>query len=245
MANQYGIKEVADVTFYDISTGDPVFTFDSLSVSNIENAAETVEATGGRGNATLVRWDFGRTATLTMQDALISLESLGLLAGNVVEDYTGQLDGSEMVNVDGTDATAPLEQEGLSSVSYFDDEGVIQTAVVGGVGELEGATDVASGFEGVSGPVRVYYRYDAPEGTKAVTFSTDKFPGQYRVVGETIARDANTGVDKAAQFVIPKASLQSGFTFTMDAANPSVFDFTMSVLKDSASTDLYKILITE
>src|SRR5690606_27849230 len=66
---RYGLKEVADVVFFDIKTGRPVLIFDTLKVSNIENAAESTEASGGKGNAPLVSWDYGRTATLTMQDA--------------------------------------------------------------------------------------------------------------------------------------------------------------------------------
>ena len=45
---RYGIKEVADVTFYDInndgSVGKPVLVLDSLKVTSIEQTAETTEA---------------------------------------------------------------------------------------------------------------------------------------------------------------------------------------------------------
>ena len=56
--DRYGIKEVADVTFYKIKNdgtrGDPVLYLDTLKVSTIEQTAETVDARGGKGNPKLV-----------------------------------------------------------------------------------------------------------------------------------------------------------------------------------------------
>ena len=82
--SKFGIKEVADVIFFDIATGKPVLFFDTLKTSSIENASETTDATGGRGNAKLMTWNYSRTATLQMQDALLSLESMAVLAGTEV-----------------------------------------------------------------------------------------------------------------------------------------------------------------
>jgi hypothetical protein len=59
--DRYGIKEVADVTFYDLdNTGrptNPVLYLDTLKVSTIEQTAENVAARGGKGNANLIMWD--------------------------------------------------------------------------------------------------------------------------------------------------------------------------------------------
>lgn len=52
--DRYGIKEVADVTFYEINDdgtpGAPVLYLDTLKVSTIEQTAEQAEARGGKGN---------------------------------------------------------------------------------------------------------------------------------------------------------------------------------------------------
>lgn len=103
---RFGIKEVADVRFYDIETGadasataaynaikgkNPVIEFDTLKVSNIESTAENSEARGGKGNAALISWDYGREITVTIEDALMSMECLALLFENSVtgtEDIT-------------------------------------------------------------------------------------------------------------------------------------------------------------
>ena len=47
----------------------------------------------------MVTWNYGRTATLTMQDALLSMDSLSLLAGNEVVTTGFTLSGREKVTV--------------------------------------------------------------------------------------------------------------------------------------------------
>lgn len=102
--DRFGIKEVADVHFYNVPTiaaeggetianyitaleaATPVISFDTLKVSNIESTAENSEARGGKGNASLISWDYGREVTVTLEDALLSLETLSLLFEN---DPTG------------------------------------------------------------------------------------------------------------------------------------------------------------
>lgn len=102
-ADRFGIKEVADVHFYAVpkiegeetldafvtalEAATPVISFDTLKVSNIESTAETSEARGGKGNAALISWDYGREVTVTLEDALMSLETLSLL---FEDDPTGK-----------------------------------------------------------------------------------------------------------------------------------------------------------
>ena len=100
---RFGIKEVADVRFYDVPDlgetpetaaaiyeaikGDtPVIEFDTLKVSNIESTAESSDARGGKGNAALISWDYGREVTVTIEDALMSMECLSLLFGDKTTD---------------------------------------------------------------------------------------------------------------------------------------------------------------
>lgn len=92
---QFGIKEVADVAFYnqgDVvynpSTGEvtatkaPILVFDTLKTSSLEFTGETTEARGGKGNAVLMSWDHSREATLTLEDALLSAKSLATMLSN-------------------------------------------------------------------------------------------------------------------------------------------------------------------
>ena len=99
----FGIKEVSDVAFYNVDavteadgvltiTEEPLFILDTLKVSNIENTAEQTDAKGGKGNAPLITWDYGREITISLQDAVLSEKTLSLMfegdasaTGNVIE----------------------------------------------------------------------------------------------------------------------------------------------------------------
>ena len=85
--DRYGIKEVADVTFYDIDPvtgepGKPVLYLDTLKVSTIEQTSETSDARGGKGNPKLISWDYGKEVNVTLEDALFSAKSLSIMFGN-------------------------------------------------------------------------------------------------------------------------------------------------------------------
>ena len=241
--SKFAIKEVADVTFFDIETGKPVIFFDTLKVSTIENESETAEARGGRGNGVLTTWNYGRTATLTMQDALLSMDSLSLLAGNEVVTTGFTLSGREKVTVPaGGKITLPHVPATGKTISIYKTVGGVLTEEV----VIDGTTVTRTGAE-ITGLkagdiVSVFYEYDAPVGAQMVKFTSDAFPGTYRVVGDTIVRDQATGKDKVAQFLIPKASLQSGFSLSLDVENPAVFDFNLNIMKEADSQDLYQII---
>lgn len=90
--DKYGIKEVANVYFEALEDdlgagvykGDIVLYLDSLKVSTIETTAENVAAQGGWGNPRLIQWDYGKEINLTLEDALMSLESLRFMLGGAI-----------------------------------------------------------------------------------------------------------------------------------------------------------------
>jgi len=91
--DKYGIKEVANVYFEalddDLATGvyagDIVLFLDTLKVSTIETTAENTAAQGGWGNPKLVQWDYGKEINITLEDALMSLESLRFMLGGAIK----------------------------------------------------------------------------------------------------------------------------------------------------------------
>lgn len=82
---KYGIKEVADVTFYNINyIGDeviytPVLHLDTLKVSTISKTAQKTSATGGKGNKKLISWSYGKEFSLNLEDALFTPASMSLV----------------------------------------------------------------------------------------------------------------------------------------------------------------------
>lgn len=84
--DRYGIKEVADVTFYKIDSegkpAEPVLFLDTLKISTIEQTAETADARGGKGNPKLITWDYGKEITVNIEDALFSPKSMSIMLGD-------------------------------------------------------------------------------------------------------------------------------------------------------------------
>ena len=83
---QYGIKEVADVTLYTIELDEndeeiyiPVLYLDTLKISSIEQTAEQTSARGGLGNPHLITWDYGKEITVNLEDALYTPASMSML----------------------------------------------------------------------------------------------------------------------------------------------------------------------
>lgn len=122
----YGLKEVADLYFFPVNTSvsvslntsngvftvsgtsgasavDPKFIFDTLKVSNIEVSAEDTSATGGKGNAELINWSYGKEITLTIEDAVFNLSTLDLLFGST----EGTVDASGAKTITITPETFP------------------------------------------------------------------------------------------------------------------------------------------
>ena len=91
--DKYGIKEVANVYFEALDDdipagvykGDIVLFLDTLKVSTIETTAENTAAQGGWGNPKLVQWDYGKEINITLEDALMSLESLRFMLGGAIK----------------------------------------------------------------------------------------------------------------------------------------------------------------
>ena len=79
---QYGIREVADVTFYSITRiGDeefyiPVLYFDTLKVTTVDKTVSTVSSNAGVGNGKIMSWNFNKDLKLKLEDALFSQMSL-------------------------------------------------------------------------------------------------------------------------------------------------------------------------
>lgn len=65
-------------------------------------------------------------------------------------------------------------------------------------------------------------------GVTEVQIEPGSFGGYFYVEAQTLFRREDSGKDMAAEIIIPKAKVQSAFTFTMAASgDPSTFDFVM------------------
>ena len=230
--DRYGIKEVADVQFYEIdaATGKPgklVLYLDTLKVSTIEQTADNVEAKGGKGNPSLVSWDYNKDINVTLEDALFSAKSMAImfggekaasgLTGNDTSAYspyhTFRFEAGKASSfTSGSTQTINGSTFTISDLSFYDENGVSSSSAPSGAGYVTAKLQVKDSV--------------------TIDISNDSFPGTYYVVGDTYARSDIDGHDDFFQFVIPKAKVTSENTITMEAdGDPSVFNLNLRVLR--------------
>jgi len=232
MANildKYGIKEVADVTIYSIAAGGvttPVLFLDTLKVSTIEQTAEQSEAKGGKGNSPLIIWDFGKELTVTLEDALFTPKSMQIMFGSGSTALTGAITTiTKMVYTANLSAytaaqTALLTTQKPTAFKYY------QAADMSEI-----ATAVTATW---TNPAYVLETWGTASNLTAYTIdvSANSFPGTYKIVGDTYARNKETGIDEYFQFIIPQAKMGPENTITLEAeGDPTVFNMTMRVLR--------------
>lgn len=363
--SRFGSHEILDCTFYKIDALPanrlPIMHFDTLKASTIETGVEEAKASGGRYNPVLLAWDYGRSGSMKITDALMSAESVGMLAGkhNTVpltagaetihkfetltvnssnkvtlaqstvtinkiysliyneqygtafvaaggsgrnyaisggeitfgsataaakiiglttsvvtltasSAYSGDIgnsititlldpvaaNASEIVTVDGLNISVLLKGSGSaitstgatvqSAINAHAGASSLVTASAGGAGVMLAcsATALVSGAGVAPGnQVVVYYSYTSSATAKSWTIKTDSFPDEYKIIGSTIVKNDQTGLDEAFQVIIDRAKLKSGFTMNFNAeGDASTLEFDIAILKPSDSTDMIKMI---
>lgn len=212
----------------------PVLFLDSLKISTLEQTAEESEATGGQGDSTLISWDFKKAITLNLEDALYSPASMSAMFGSGGNDFKDgikkltKLDRTEkavasktFVVPSGNSLGVPSEGENIAATVYIDPMTMLP---------FEDGTPIVEG--------EVYLKFTrtiADLGKslgETIEISAEKFPGTYRITGETMSTDQQTGKEKRFQFEIPKAKMKSEQTINLEASgDPTVFSMSMKVLR--------------
>ena len=252
MANildRYGIKEVADVTFYKLDSAGvpmyPVLYLDTLKVSTLEQTAETTDARGGKGNAKLISWDYNKEITVTLEDALFSAKSLAIMFGNgSVKTYTG----ASALIMKTEQFTIPSTETKNLSIGTLTTSGSDwwKTTVTGPDGKIYTKQNPKFYDADVTATEReklaqlttlvagksYFCTYDLKVDGSVIEVSANTFPGTYYVTGDTFARNEASGEDEFFQFIIPKAKVTSENTITLEAeGDPSVFNMNLTVLR--------------
>lgn len=237
MANileRYGIKEVADVTFYDINSdgtrGAAVLYLDTLKVSTIEQTAEEAEARGGKGNPPLIIWDYGKEITVTLEDALFSAKSLAIMFGDSTLSSATKI--TKTITFKGKTVPINIELPGGKVVAVPDDAKVYDAKGVE-KGTKKTLTDSTASTTLTAGETYFLVSELTVDGQE-IEISANSFPGTYYVTGDTYARSEVTGKDEFFQFIIQKAKVQSENTITLEAeGDPSVFNMNLRVMRPS------------
>lgn len=252
-AKRFGVVTVIDATLFDIVTGEPILELDTLKMANISTEAEEKEIRGGQQASQLIIYDYARTASMEMQDALGSIASMQYMWGNtlvdenitkhikvpavVVEDdqvtpsvFTVEVPGRVFSN---TAVTIALPEDN-------GDDGERQVFKFVGSTPTEGPTTITIPLVGgadlftAGDKVTVYAEVLAGPGAQSLTLSTTSFSNNVKIVGKTFVIDQATGVRKAAELVIHNFQLNPTFELMFDSeGEASVFDFSGRALQDA------------
>lgn len=253
--DKFGVKEVLDVTLYDMKTNKPVIRFDTLKSASINVTAEKVYARGGRGNPKLITWELNKEATMTVEDALLSPKSFELASGVAVTTaaQTLPMRQSTEYGSDGqskgdlfplkvasgkiTLAYAPVGgKENVFVYKADDDCGTPLTisALTAKEATVTGATD--------GDAVIAYYDFTSPASTQTFTIDSNHFAGTYKLVGDTVVRNKETGLDEPFKVIIPNIKWSSAFSFNFSAeGDPSTQSFECEILKPSNSNTMIQL----
>lgn len=232
--DKYGIKEVADVTFYELGdTGlptNPVLYLDTLKVSTLEQTGEAYDARGGKGNAILLSWDSNKEINVTLEDALFSAKSMAIMFGNgTTKEYNNFIMKTEEFTATGTELPVAGANASGWKYQYEGPDGKLYYKFNPKFYDAKGEKVAAL----VAGQ-KYFCSYDVVASGSVIDVSANSFPGTYYVTGDTFARSNESGNDEFFQFILPKAKVTSENTITLEAdGDPSVFNMNLKVLRPS------------
>jgi hypothetical protein len=237
MANvfeQYGIKEVADVTIYRVTkdpatgaeTETPFLFLDTLKVSTLEQTSEQSDARGGKGNPKLITWDYGKEINVTLEDALYSPASMALMWGgkdSAFKTVSRKLEKflKYKTKEEGEDLKTVQDGKGNAWTvkGYFLDNGTYSATVPTSIPKNK----------------VLNLKVEDQRNVQVLEITADDFPGTYKVIGDTYARNRNTGEDEYFQFIIHRAKMSTEQTLTLQAeGDPTTFNLNMTVLRPEA-----------
>lgn len=155
---KFGVRQCANIVFRakqetvigekTFHVGQPVLYIDTATTSSLEQAATTVYAQGGRGNARLIAWEGEKTMTFTLTDALLSPIGFHVLSGAGLFKRGNGNQGSETgdkVHFHMTSmATMTIEGTGATAVGKIDlTEALLKFGAEGTAGRASICTDDA------------------------------------------------------------------------------------------------------
>jgi hypothetical protein len=246
---------------------DPILFFDSAKTSTVESTVATVYAQGGRGNPRLLAWDGDKVVTFMFEDALMSPASFSALSGADLINGDAQVISlhltEKVTTVAGTAAYSaskiilsdldgdPTDYANKTFVKVLklDDQGDI-VSLISLASATVSSTTVSLTIDAIPitilavGDHALVDFYVKQVGGSTMEITAEKFAGYYYVEANTLFRGTD-GKDYPAQFTIPKAKVQSNFTFTMaPTGDPSTWTFNLDAFPAKTRFASKKVMFT-
>jgi len=236
--NTYGLREVADLTFYDLTTNRPFLYLPYALTSSNEHTSQVTYARGGKGNPKRMIFDGNRESTLKISTQLFDFRIISLLAGaEVTSGSTNIFKREELVvteNAGNMEVVLSMPPANGSIAIYLIDEDAFQ-------GE-ECAISVNGSAVTITSPITAgekviaYYQHLSGSAAEKISFKTDKFPKACKVIGDTLLKNEATNENEPFQMIVYKAKPQANFTLNMTSeGEPTKLDMTFELMADSSN----------
>ena len=168
-------------------------------------------------------------------DAAVNAEGKATVTLAELQEETGKTSATEFLVckhkeipvyatvIDGSGAGIEFVANDITAtgVAYLNDESLLQVT-------KENPVTFDLGAEYANKTVKLDFYLAMNKGVTNVEIKPSDFGGFFYVEAQTLFRREDTGLDMAAEIILPKVKVQSGFTFSMAASgDPSTFTFTM------------------
>lgn len=228
------VKDITICRFEkETTTYIPCLYFDTLKTTSWAQTCEEVSATGGKGNSKLISWDFGKEIEISITDALITPASMAMIWGGGDDPKKAikeihKVDRSEKFSAKrnfiipaGNANGYPSEAELVACTVYIDPNTMEP---------YQDGTPIAEGETIIKWTRSI--SYDNSSLGSTIEVISDKFPGIYKMVGETETKSKD-GKIKRMQIEVCEAKLSANDTsLNLEAdGDPTVIDFKMTVLR--------------
>jgi len=250
--NTYGLREVADLTFFDLTTNKPFLYMDYALTSTNEHSADTTYATGGKGNPRRLAFDGNRQSTLTISTQIIDFRLISLLAGADVEkcvtnvfkrevltakEVDGEGDSSSVkITLSKTPVTDTVTVFPLSFDAIAEKEEKITVTADPITGKIDNDITITNGTAGTQ--YVAYYQFESDSNAEKISFKAKNFPKYCRIVGDTLIKNETTGENEPFQMIAHKAKPQANFTLTMASeGDPTTLEMTFDLFADASVDD--------
>lgn len=250
--SQYGVKEVMNMVVCDYNPiperAKPIVVLDYCTVTDVQNQAERLDITGGRGNKKLLSFDHSKVASLPITIPLVDMKMLSLLSGDNIEEKIAKIFKKEVLTVVEDDTyncvhlkkiplTDTLFVNKLSGYRDFGEklekvaDGIIPSTgkyvldVAGDVVKiLVDKTDCPVGTELI-----VCYTHATKTAVETMAFNPEKFAKPVTLKGDSLFRNQYTEEDEVYNFIAYKGKFQMNYTLSMNATSATVLETTLDL----------------
>lgn len=244
--NKYGVVTVMDVMLRDPESKEPVLLLDTLKVTSINQEGEQKTIRGGIGAPELISYDFARTISVEIQDALASMASLKILwGGRFLKDkisYTGvfeaKVEAENKVTVPSgiTVKTGAAKADLATGIAIGAKATYTLDSITGSEITLAGGTPKVGEVVKVFLPAEVAVSDDAV----ALAINSIDLPPTLHFTGKTFFIDQATGKKIQTEIEIPLFKVNIGGGLAMEAeGDAAVFDFNGKALKDPLTNNFF------